>query len=265
MAPAGNDEGGQRRVTVPPGAGDPTGGIMENLWFLRREPFFADLPELEALFTSRARRLTFRKGDIVFFEGEAGDCCYFLQSGLVQIFGTTGSGKETVFFLRTEGEIFGLSEVLASSTRTANAQALTPCVIYALAHEPFEELLSANYPLARRVITILGRRLRYMGNCLRGQSGGVLHRLCRLLIALAYDTLENAEAWSSPCSLPYTLSQERMAAMIGSTQPSVSAALRLLRDEGLVSLCGRRIRLEDPLRLLLHLESNLSVGDGEDS
>ena len=166
---------------------------MENLWFLRRESFFADLPELEALFTARARRLEVRKGDIIFFEGEAGDCCYYLQSGLVQIFGTTDSGKEAVFFLRTAGEVFGLSEVLAASARTANAQALSPCVIHALAHEPFEELLASNYQLARRVITILGRRLRYMGSCLRSQSGDVQHRLCRLLIALAYDTLENAE------------------------------------------------------------------------
>ena len=228
---------------------------MENLWFLRRESFFADLPELEALFTARARRLEVRKGDIIFFEGEAGDCCYYLQSGLVQIFGTTDSGKEAVFFLRTAGEVFGLSEVLAASARTANAQALSPCVIHALAHEPFEELLASNYQLARRVITILGRRLRYMGSCLRSQSGDVQHRLCRLLIALAYDTLENAEDWSCPCALPHPLSQERMAAMIGSTQPSVSAALRLLRDEGLVSLHGRKIRLEDPLRLLLRLES----------
>ncbi len=228
---------------------------MENLWFLRRESFFADLPELEALFTARARRLEVRKGDIIFFEGEAGDCCYYLQSGLVQIFGTTDSGKEAVFFLRTAGEVFGLSEVLAASARTANAQALSPCVIHALAHEPFEELLASNYQLARRVITILGRRLRYMGSCLRSQSGDVQHRLCRLLIALAYDTLENAEDWSCPCALPHPLSQERMAAMIGSTQPSVSAALRLLRDEGLVSLHGRKIRLEDPLRLLLRLET----------
>lgn len=228
---------------------------MENLWFLRRESFFADLPELEALFTARARRLEVRKGDIIFFEGEAGDCCYYLQSGLVQIFGTTDAGKEAVFFLRTAGEVFGLSEVLAASARTANAQALSPCVIHALAHEPFEELLASNYQLARRVITILGRRLRYMGSCLRSQSGDVQHRLCRLLIALAYDTLENAEDWSCPCALPHLLSQERMAAMIGSTQPSVSAALRLLRDEGLVSLHGRKIRLEDPLRLLLRLET----------
>ena len=145
--------------------------------------------------------------------------------------------------------------MLAASARTANAQALSPCVIHALAYEPFEELLASNYQLARRVITILGRRLRYMGSCLRSQSGDVQHRLCRLLIALAYDTLENAEDWSCPCALPHPLSQERMAAMIGSTQPSVSAALRLLRDEGLVSLHGRKIRLEDPLRLLLRLET----------
>lgn len=234
---------------------------MENLWFLRREAFFTDLPELETLFMARARRLEVRKGDIIFFEGEAGDCCYYLQSGLVQIFGATDAGKETVFFLRTAGEVFGLSEVLTASTRTANAQALSPCVIHALAHAPFEELLAGNYRLARRVITILGRRLRYMGSCLRGQSGDVRHRLCRLLIALAYDGLENAEAWSRPCALPHSLSQERMAAMIGSTQPSVSAALRLLRDEGLVSLHGRKIRLEDPLRLLLGLETDTREED----
>ena len=42
---------------------------------------------------------------------------------------------------------------------------------------------------------------------------------------------------------------------------SVSAALRLLRDEGLVSLHGRKIRLEDPLRLLLGLETDTREED----
>ena len=67
----------------------------------------------------------------------------------------TEAGKESTFFLRTAGEIFGLSEVLQDLPRKVNAQALAASVIFRLDRQAFDDLLSRNYALARRVITVM--------------------------------------------------------------------------------------------------------------
>ena len=105
---------------------------MENLWYLQDRDFFAGLEEQRQRFLQRAIRKTLPKNDIVFFEGDTGDSCFYVASGLVRIFSITDSGKESIFFLRRPGELFGLSEVLNAFPRRANAQTLMPTELYAM-------------------------------------------------------------------------------------------------------------------------------------
>ena len=168
---------------------------MENLWYLQDRDFFAGLEEQRQRFLQRAILKTLPKNDIVFFEGDTGDSCFYVASGLVRIFSITDSGKESIFFLRRPGELFGLSEVLNAFPRRANAQTLMPTELYAMPSVEFDSLLAENYVLARRVITMLGSRVRYLGDRLSNlATGSVMSRLIKLLISLVYDLLPDAEA-----------------------------------------------------------------------
>ena len=172
---------------------------MENLWYLQDRDFFAGLEEQRQRFLQRAIRKTLPKNDIVFFEGDTGDSCFYVASGLVRIFSITDSGKESIFFLRRPGELFGLSEVLNAFPRRANAQTLMPTELYAMPSVEFDSLLAEDYVLARRVITMLGSRVRYLGDRLSNlATGSVMSRLIKLLISLVYDLLPDAEAWAKP-------------------------------------------------------------------
>ena len=59
---------------------------MENLWYLQDRDFFAGLEEQRQRFLQRAILKTLPKNDIVFFEGDTGDSCFYVASGLVRIF-----------------------------------------------------------------------------------------------------------------------------------------------------------------------------------
>ena len=194
---------------------------MENLWYLQDRDFFAGLEEQRQRFLQRAIRKTLPKNDIVFFEGDTGDSCFYVASGLVRIFSITDSGKESIFFLRRPGELFGLSEVLNAFPRRANAQTLMPTELYVMPSVEFDRLLAEDYVLARRVITMLGSRVRYLGDRLSNlATGSVMSRLIKLLISLVYDLLPDAEAWAKPVALPVRISQEQLASMTGSTAKS---------------------------------------------
>ena len=123
---------------------------MRSFWHLEKGDFFDGIEECKEHFLRSAQRIELKKNDIVFFEGDAGGACFYVASGLLRIFCVTEAGKESTFFLRTAGEIFGLSEVLQDLPRKVNAQALAASVIFRLDRQAFDDLLSRNYALARR-------------------------------------------------------------------------------------------------------------------
>lgn len=230
---------------------------MNTFWHLEKEDFFKGIDDVKRVFLENSHRQELAKNETVFLEGDAGDSCFYIESGLVRIFCSAGSGKEMTFSLRMGGEFFGLSEVLNSSPRKACAQTASPSVLHSIGQQAFEALLREHYPLARRVITLLGRRLRYMGDMVRRQNSDVANRLASLLISLAYDTLRTAEAWDKPCEIPLNIPQEQLASMVGSTQPTVSATLQRFRTDGLIVGNGRRLVLLNPIEMIYRLDHNL--------
>ena len=227
---------------------------MNNFWHFEKENFFEGLAEEKEAFLALTQRKELKKNESVFLEGDAGTTCFYIESGLVRIFGESSGGKESTLFLRQAGEIFGLAEIMSLTPRAVSAQALCASVIHTISQANFERLLREHFTLVRRVISILGQRLRYMGTHLTNQNEDVSHRLAFLLITIAYDNLKEREDWETPCPLPHAISQSQLATMIRSTQPTVSAALQEFRNKGLVTTQEHRIVLLNPLAIIRILE-----------
>ncbi|MEG2172985.1 MAG: Crp/Fnr family transcriptional regulator [Desulfovibrionaceae bacterium] len=224
---------------------------MNTHWYLHSKDFFDGIAREKALFLAQAQTKILAKNDMIFFEGDTGTACFYIASGLVRIFSLTDSGKEPIFFLRRQGEMFGLSEVVDACSRKANAQALTPVVLHRIERDAFERLLAENYLLTRKVISVMGARIRYLGDRISALIAcTVRHRLIKLLLSLAYEHLPDAASWQSAVTIDLLLSQEQIAALTGSTQPTISDALQHLQREGLIALSRRHITVLKPLALL---------------
>lgn len=230
---------------------------MDHFWHLGAEDFFTGLDDERAAFLALARRRSLKKGDAVFAEGEQSRSCYYLERGLVRIFGLSRRGREPIFFLRRSGELFGLAEVLDSQPRRAAAQALLPGVLHEIGKRELEGFLDRHPRVAQKIIRILGRRLRHLSEQVEGLSScDVDTRMARLLLTLSADALacrpdpSGAAGASAPVEVPLRLTQEQMAAMTGSCQQTVCQFLKKYQDEGLISVRGKAITLEDPAALL---------------
>ncbi len=228
---------------------------MEIHWHLREPDFFEGLPEEKQAFMALAKRRKLKKNDMVFFEDDRGDSCFYLEDGLIKIFKITLEGKEPIFFLRRRGEFFGLAEVIEGKPRKANAQAIIPSILYEIGKNAFDKLLESHYPLARKVIEVLGRRLRYLGEQIENlMVCDVSTRLIKLLIYLSFDKLTDEQAWKHPVSIPVSLTQEQLASMTGSTQQTMSEILKKLQDDSLITVSKKKITLLNPLELLSKVE-----------
>jgi len=213
-------------------------------WHLITGGFFDGLEREFAAFRGLATRRKIKKNEVVFFENDRCTRCYYLDDGSVKIFRISLHGKEPTFFIRSPGEMFGLAEVVGGETRKCSAQALSDGVLLEIGRDDFLGLL-LEYPLmGRRVIEVLGRRIRYLTGQLENlMTCGVATRLLKLLVCLSHD--EIAKARGGPAEVPVRLTQGQMASMTGSCQQTVSETLAAFEQRGLIRVHRKRITLLD--------------------
>ncbi|WP_300163717.1 Crp/Fnr family transcriptional regulator [Solidesulfovibrio sp.] len=225
-------------------------------WHLVKGGFFDGLEREFEAFRKLASVRRLKKNAIVFFEGDRCDRSFYLDRGSVKIFRVSLHGKEPTFFIRSEGEMFGLAEVVGGERRKCSAQALADGVLLEIRRDDLLALLATQPLMARRIIEVLGRRIRYLSEQLENvMTCDVPTRLLKLLLCLSHD--EIAQARGGPADVPVRLTQGQIAAMTGSCQQTVSETLAAFEARGLIAVSRQRIRLLDPGAIL----EALSVGD----
>jgi CRP/FNR family transcriptional regulator len=224
---------------------------MEIQWHLIEKDFFADLPNEKKEFISLAVPRVVEKKQFIFLEGKTGGSAFYLEEGKIRIFRVSSIGKEAIVFIRNRGEMFGLAEILGEQKRVFNAQAITPCRLYEIKRKDFETLLQRHFSMAKRVIEVMGKRVRYLGEQLESlMISDVPTRLLKLLTCLCCLGVDDQKMLDKPVPIQVKLTQEQIAAMIGSSQQTVSETLKKLKEEGLIRISGKEIIVLKPREIL---------------
>jgi putative peptide zinc metalloprotease protein len=98
------------------------------------------------------------QGDVIFEEGEAGDRCYLVRSGRLEI-SRTVDGAPTVVTIAGAGALVGETAILTSSPRTATATALDPVELLSISKADLDQVLDMSADTHRRVTDLV--RLRH--------------------------------------------------------------------------------------------------------
>ncbi len=210
--------------------------------------FLKSLSYFDALSTEEIERigkevleLSFAKGEILFLEGEPCRGLYVVKSGQIRIFKSSVEGREQVLLIAGAGDSFNDVPVFDGGPNPASASALDPAAVYLI---PKETLLSlvAGCPAALAIIRVFAARLRHLTMVVEDLSfRGVVSRLAKMLLDLAV-----VEGGSSPIR---RLTQDEMAAMVGSVRDVVGRALRDLEKAGAIKIVGQRILVMDSQKL----------------
>lgn len=206
---------------------------------LKSTPYFSGLstPELEAIkehvFEEAAER-----NDMILLEEEPASAVYFVVSGVVKVFKTSVEGKEQVLCIVKPGESFNDVAVFDGGSNPASAIAMTPVVLYGITKADMETILREHPKLATNVIKILSEKVRYFVSLVEDFSfRNVTDRLAKLLLEYATD-----HAWSGEeAGHRPRLTQQDMAAMVGTAREVVGRSLKALEDEGAIKMDRHRI------------------------
>jgi len=94
----------------------------------------------------------FQPGEIIFQEGEEGDCAYFIQSGEVEVI-HVDNGREKIVASLTEGQYFGEIALITSHPRNATVRAVNATKLAVLGKKNFLTMLNL-IPSARNDIML---------------------------------------------------------------------------------------------------------------
>ena len=105
---------------------------------------------------------SFRRGEIIFREGDAGDCMYDVYIGKVGVYKDYGTDRQKMLKDYYPDQYFGEMGLLDHAPRSATAVALEDTTIGVVTEEGFGEFFQKNPARILMVMQQLSRNLRKM-------------------------------------------------------------------------------------------------------
>jgi CRP-like cAMP-binding protein len=204
---------------------DVTGSLRASLLFERAD---------EAALTDLARHLRrrrFRRGEVIFHQGDPGDALHLVESGAIKIVLPSEHGEEAIIATLRHGDFFGELALLDGAPRSATAVALEASETWTLSRDLFHDLLDRDPRLRDSLLAGLARELRRLtGQVEELHFLDLAGRLAMRLARLARE----ADPAANEVRLDWPYTQSDLASMIGGTRQSVNRLLSGLVDRGLV-------------------------------
>ncbi|QMV43780.1 Crp/Fnr family transcriptional regulator [Cohnella cholangitidis] len=211
-------------------------------------PFFRDIePTLIDRLIPYMHQKNYRKGELIFLEGDQGNEIYFIGSGSVSIYTFDKSKKVILAFLR-EGEYFGEMALMKPGlVRSATAECLMQTRLYSLRRTDFQLLIENDRNIAFHLLDYTMDRLRRANQQIYDLT--FLNVRSRMIKKLLYMAEEYSLDDSNEFVIPVKITHQQLAEMVGAVRETVSKVLQEFQDEGLIHIQDKKVQLLN-IRLL---------------
>ena len=198
-------------------------------------PYFSGLtPQAREALSTAMFEKTVSRNEALLWEGEPGGPLYVVGKGRVKIFRTSAEGKEQVLRVMQPGDSFNEVPVFDGGNNPASAMAMEDGNVYGIRREDMQRILQGHPQLSVNIIRVLSRRLRELVSLVEDLSfRHVTGRLVKILLENAVET-----GRESP---DRRLTQQQMAAMVGTAREMVGRSLKNLEAMGAIRVERQRI------------------------
>lgn len=176
----------------------------------------------------------YRSKQVIFAQGDAADAVFFLQTGKVKLAVVSTRGKEAVIGVLEQGSFFGEGCLAGQPLRMATASAIQPSSITRVGRTTMIRLLHRDPEFAELFTAyLLCRNARIEEDLVDQLFNSSEKRLARILLLLAHFGKE-----PRPETIIPKVSQETLAAMVGTTRARVSYFMNRFRKMGFIHYNG---------------------------
>jgi len=195
----------------------------------------------------------FRKGEVIYREGDTATEAYLLQEGTVRLVKRVRAVERSLMVLKPN-ELFGETALLEGGMRGSTALAVTDCAALVLDPATFRRMLEGNPPVALRVVQQLVRRLRDAEDqieimMLRDGQAKIVSALIKMAQAAGEEGGQGVALSVSPLDL---------SARVGLDVDAIKRGVQQLREGNYVRVVDERLEIPD-LEAMRRLYSLLTM------
>ncbi len=191
---------------------------------------YALLAKIESGKTTRE----YANKEAIFSQGDTADAVFFIQSGKVKLTVVSARGKEAVVGVLERGSFFGEGCLSGQPLRMSTASAIQQTSIVRVGRSTMVGMLHRQPEFAEVFIAyLLSRNARIEEDLVDQLFNSSEKRLARILLLLAHFGED-----SEPQAVLPKVSQETLAAMVGTTRSRVSFFMNQFKKKGFIDYRG---------------------------
>jgi len=209
----------------------------------------ADLEQIAAITVLKS----LEKDEYLFHEGDPAIGFYIVQRGAVNVHRVNAAGKEQIIHVFRVGDSFAEVALASATGYPADARVLEPSQVLLVQKDGILALLKRQPELALRMLGSMSSHLRVLVGQLEDLTlKDVETRLANWLVKRC-----PASAGDKPVHIELKMTKRVLAAELGTVSETFSRSLAKLREQKLLEVKGRMVKVLSPKRLAELLRKNL--------
>ncbi len=201
---------------------------------LKAQPYFKSLDDTELGRLARALiERSFDKDEVVFLESDPCEGLYIVREGSVKIYKLSPEGREQILTSVRAGGSFNEVAVFDGGPNPANVAALQRATVWIVPRAAIIDLIRRRPDIALAIVQNLGARLRHLVSLVEDLS---LRQVSARLAKLLLETASGQERM---------LTQQEMAARLGTVREMIGRSLRQLEARGLIRMERNKVIILD--------------------
>lgn len=199
--------------------------------FLKKTVLFSGLSEENLqLFLKISARKVFKKGEMIFAEGDSATGFYVILNGFVRIFKVSNQGREQTLHIFGPGEPFGEVAVFVGIEYPAFAAAMEKCEALFFPKDSFVAMIREHPSIALSMLGVLSMRLRSFTRMIEDLALKEVHqRLAAYILALS-----GYNDGKDPKEIRLNVSKNLLSTILGTSPETLSRAFKKMEENGLL-------------------------------
>jgi len=196
--------------------------------------------ELQDIMLSKITE-TFKRGSIVYHEGNRMKGFYCVQSGIIKIYQTGFDGKEQIIRFAKPGDIIGYRSVVSNEPACTTTEVIDDAVLCLIPTEMLLNLVKNNGNFAVELMKLTCKELGEANSYITDiAQKTVKERLAEILLHL-----EDEFGLDPAGVLNISLTREELSNIVGTATESIIRLLSEFKTSGYIETNGRKIKILD--------------------
>ncbi|MEP0985148.1 Crp/Fnr family transcriptional regulator [Ekhidna sp.] len=197
----------------------------------------------QELFIAHGDTLIFKRNKLVFYEGGIPTGDFLIENGRAKIYKTGLDGKDQIFYIYKTGDLLGYHALLCNEHYEDSCEALEDCKILFISKSNFKSLIKKIPHLSQLLIQNMSHEFGVLVNTITILAQKPLReRLALYLLILNKKYVEQG----GDIMLP----REDLANIIGTARESLGRLLKEFKEEKLIEVDNKIIRVNNHDKLL---------------